>query len=141
MAAKRGSELLIKRGDGADPEVFTTVGALQSATVTFDGQPIDVTTADDVDGSNQIWRTYISGVKEMSISGNGIGKVIEPVQSVYEDFAAGSIVNFEVVVPFVGTWTVPMIVSNMTFNGPFDGTLGFDIALNSAGAPTFVAET
>ena len=141
MAAKRGSLLLIKRGDGADPEVFTSVGALRNGNVTFDGNPIDVTTSDDVDGSNEIWSAFITGVKGMSISGDGVGKAIEPVQSVYEDFASGAITNYEIVVPHVGTWTVAMVVTNMTFDGPFDGAVTFNLSMQAAGAPTFVAET
>jgi len=143
MTAKRGTLLLIKRGDGASPEVFTTVGALRNATLTFNGNPIDVTTADDVDGNNEIWRSQITGVKDFSVSGDGVGKAIEPVQSVYEDFAGVNAVvrNYQVVVPYVGTWTLPMVVTNMTFEGPYDGAVTFSVELQSAGAPTFVAET
>jgi len=141
MAAKRGSELLIKRGDGATPtEAFTTIGALQSATLTINGNAIDVTTADDVDVDDILWRASINGVKSMSISGNGIGKAIEPIQSLYEDFAGDVIRNVQVIVPYVGTWVVPVIITNMTFNGPYDGVSGFDITMEGAGAPSFTAE-
>lgn len=142
MAAKRGSTLLIKRGDGATPtEAFTTVGALRNGNITFDGNPIDVTTADDVDGNNEIWSSFITGVKSLSISGDGVAKAIEPIQSIYEDFAQGTIGNYEIVVPFVGTWTVPFVITNISFEGPYDGALTFSLSAQSAGAPTFVAET
>lgn len=141
MPAQRGSKLLIKRGDGADPEVFTTVGALQNSTLNINGNPINVTTGDDVDGNDEIWQTYITGPKDLSVSGNGIGKDLEPLQSVYDDFATGTIRNYEIVVPNLGTFTLAMIVSNMVFEGPYDGAQGFSLELQSAGAPTFVAET
>ncbi|MEO1602254.1 MAG: phage tail tube protein [Pseudomonadota bacterium] len=141
MAAVRGTEVLIKRGNGADPEVFTTVGAIRNATITINGNPIDVTTADDVDGNNEIWRTSITGVKDFSISGDGVAKALLPVQTVYNDFATGAITNYEVVAKWFGTWTVAMIVTNMTIEGPYDGAETFSIELQAAGAPTFVAET
>lgn len=140
MAAVRGSKLLIKRGDGAATEAFTTVGALQNATLALNGNPIDVTTADDVDGNDEIWQTFITGMKSLSVSGNGIGKAQEPIQSVYSDFAIGEITNYQIVVPHLGTFTVAMIVGNMEFSGPHDGVLGFSLSLQSAAAPTFVAE-
>lgn len=141
MPAIRGSALLIKRGDGASSEVFTTVGALQSSTVTINGDPIEVTTADDVDVNDEIWRTFITGPKTLSVSGNGIAKAFLPVQTVYNDFATGAVSNYELVVPNVGTFTAAMIVGSMTFEGPYDGVTGFSLDLQAAAAPTFVAET
>lgn len=142
MSAERGSKLLIKRGAGdGPPETFTTVGALQSSTLNINGDPIEVTTADDIDVNEEIWRTFITGPKTLSVSGNGIGKDLQPIQSVYNDFATGGIVNYEIVVPNLGAFTLPMIVGSMTFEGPYDGVSGFTIDLQSAGAPTFVAET
>jgi TP901-1 family phage major tail protein len=141
MAAQRGSKLLIKRGDGADPEVFTTVGALQSSTWSINGNPIDVTTADDVDTNGEIWQTFITGPKSGTISGNGIGKAFEPIQSLYDDFATGVIRNMEIVVPNVGTWTAAFVITDMTFEGPYDGASGFSLTLQLSGAPVFVAET
>lgn len=142
MPAQRGSKLLIKRGDGATPtEAFTTVGALQNASLSINGNPIEVTTSDDVDVNDEIWRSYITGPKDLSVSGNGIGKDLEPIQSVYNDFATGAITNYEIVVPNLGTFTLPIIVGNMEFTGQFDNAQGFSITLQSAGAPTFVAET
>lgn len=140
MAAVRGSELLIKRGDGASPEVFTTIGAIRNSRVTFDGNPIDVTTADDVDGNNEIWRTQITGVKSLAVSGDGIGKQLQPIQSMYSDFALGTISNYQVVIPYIGTFTVAMVITNMTFDGSYDGASTFSIEIASASAPTFVAE-
>jgi len=141
MTARRGSQLLVKRGDGATPtEAFTTVGALRNATVEINGNPIDVTTNDDVDANNEIWQTYITGVKTMTVSGDGIAKAIEPAQSIYEDFAEGNVVNYEIVVPYFGTWTAPFIVSNMSIPAAYDGVIGFSLTLQLNGAPTFVAE-
>lgn len=141
MSAVRGSNLLIRRGNGATPtEVFTTVGALQSSNLNINGNPIEVTTGDDVDVNNEIWRSYITGPKDLSVSGNGIGKALEPIQSVYNDFATGVITNYEIVVPNLGTFTLPMIVGSMEFTGPYDNVQGFSLTLQSAGAPTFVAE-
>jgi len=141
MSAKRGGTLLVKRSNGDSPETFTTVGAIRNASLSINGSPIDVTTVDDVDGNNEIWRTSITGLKDLSISGDGIGKAIEPIQSFYEDFAAGTLTNYQIVVPYVGTWEASMIITEMTFEGPYDGVLSFSFGMAAASAPTFTAET
>ncbi len=140
MVAKRGSDLTIKRGNAASPEVFTQVGAIQTSTLTINGNPIDVTTADDV-AAGEIWRTNITGVKDFSVSANGITKSFLPMQTIYAAFANGTVENYEIAVPNIGTWTVAMIVGDMDFPGPYDGAAEFSFTLVANGAPTFVAET
>lgn len=140
MVAKRGSSLTIKRGDGASSESFTQVGSVQTSTLTINGNPIDVTTADDV-VAGEIWRTHITGVKDFSVSASGITKNFLPMQSIYAAFAGGTVENYEITVPNIGTWTVAMIVGDMDFPGPYDGASEFSFTLVANGAPTFVAET
>lgn len=141
MPAKRGSTLLVKRGDAASPEVFTTFASIRNATLTINGQPINVTTGDDVDGNNEIWNTYITGPKDLSVSGEGIAKSLGQPQSVYQDFAAGTITNYQIVVPYIGTFTLAMIVGNMEFTGQYDDAVTFNLTLQGNEAPTFVAES
>lgn len=142
MPAVRGSNLLVKRGNGdGPPETFTTIGAIQNATLNLNGESIEVTTGDDVDVNNAIWRTFIHGPKELSVSGNGIGKALEPLQSIYNDWATDQFTDYEIVVPNLGTFTVTMIVESMEFIGPYDGVQGFSFSLKSSAAPAFVAET
>lgn len=137
MPAQRGSNLLISRGDGGGPEVFTAVGALKNASINFNGNPIDVTTRDDVDVNNEIWQTFITGPKSGTISGDGLSKDIGVVQDMYNDFATGAITNYQVLEPNVGTWEAPFIVSDMSYDGPYDEALSFNVTLQLAGAPTF----
>jgi TP901-1 family phage major tail protein len=140
MAAKRGTTLLIQRGDGELSETFETVSALRNAEVNFNGESIDVTTMDDLDVNNEIWRARITGVKDIVISADGLGKTVAGVQGITEDYLLGQITNYRVVIPYVGAFTAPFIVTNKTDNGAYDGALSFSISIESAGAPTFTAE-
>ena len=40
MAVQKGSAVLIKVGNGASPEVFTTIGALRSSSITINTEQI-----------------------------------------------------------------------------------------------------
>lgn len=140
MAAKSGTTLLIQRGDGELSETFDTVAALRNAEVNFNGESIDVTTMDDLDVNNEIWRARITGVKDITISADGLGKSVAGVQGITTDYLLGQKTNYRVVIPYVGAFTAPFIVVNKTDTGAYDGALSFSISIESAGAPTFVAE-
>lgn len=141
MTALRGTDVLVKRGNGADPEVFTTVGAIRNATVNFNGASIDTTTRDNVDANGEIWRDRITGVKDITVEGEGLGKAIEPIQSLVEDYLEGNLVNYELTIPYVGVFVVPMLVVNGVFTGQYDDAFGFSASLESAGAPAYTAAT
>ena len=55
MTAQRGKDLLIRIGDGGDPETFTTVAGLRATSLDFNAQAIDVTNSDSAD----MWREFI----------------------------------------------------------------------------------
>ena len=71
MTAQRGKDLLIKIGDGADPENFTTVAGLRATSLDFNAQTIDITNSDSVD----MWRELLAdGVKSATVAGSGVFK-------------------------------------------------------------------
>ncbi|MEO1720957.1 MAG: phage tail tube protein [Pseudomonadota bacterium] len=142
MTAQRGNKLLVKKGNGADPEVFTTIGALRTKGLQLAGNPINVTTDDDVDANDEIWNVFITGPKGMTISGDGIGKASNKaqLQAAYVDFSQGNLHNYEIVVPNLGTFTAAMYVTNMEFNGDYQDVITFTLELTLAQAPSFAAE-
>jgi predicted secreted protein len=140
MVAKRGSELKLLRGDGATPtEVFTLVGAVQTTNWSKTGAPINVTTGDDVDVNGEIWETFITGPKNGTFTASGIAKSLLPIQSIEDDFRTGAIVNYQIDVPNVGVDTAAFVVTDLSYEGPYDGVCSFNLTLQLAGAPTFVA--
>src|SRR5580698_1532340 len=101
MSAQRGKDLLIKIGDGASPEVFTTVAGLRATTLAFNAQTVDVTNADSV---NQ-WRELLDGggVASASISGSGVFKDAASDASLRTAFFGQTLKNFQIVIPSFGT--------------------------------------
>ena len=43
MAAQKGSALLMKIGNGASPEVFTTIGGMRSTSISMNDEVVDIT--------------------------------------------------------------------------------------------------
>lgn len=141
MAAKRGSKVLIKRGNGAGPEVFTTIGTLKTQDISFSAGQIDTTTLDNVDANGEAYQELMSGLRSISINGAGLAKAIGVVQDLFEDQLAGTIRNFELVIPHIGTVTCGFLIGEFQFSGNHDGTADFTMSAASSGVPTFVAET
>ena len=69
MAVQTGASLLVKVGNGASPEVFTTVAGLRDTSISINQETVDVTNKD----SSRV-RTLLApgGIKSFTISGSGV---------------------------------------------------------------------
>ena len=52
MAAQKGKDVLLKIGDGASPETYTTVAGLRARTLSLNAKSVDATDSD----SSGRWR-------------------------------------------------------------------------------------
>jgi TP901-1 family phage major tail protein len=135
MSAQKGKDLLIKIGDGADPENFTTVAGLRATTLAFNAQSIDVTNADSADQ----WRELLAGggVKTATVSGSGVFKDAASDTALRTAFFNQTLSNWKIVIPSFGTVAGPFKVTSLQYEGPYDGELKLSLSLTSAGALTF----
>jgi TP901-1 family phage major tail protein len=138
MSAQRGKDLLIKIGDGADPETFTSVAGLRATTLAFNAQTVDVTNADS---ANQ-WRELLDGggIASASISGSGVFKDASSDTTLRTAFFGQTLKNFQIVIPSFGTVAGPFKITALQYDGPYDGELKLSLSLASAGALTFTGE-
>ena len=135
MSAQKGKDLLIKIGDGAVPEVFTTVAGLRATTLAFNAWPIDVTNAD----SAEQWREILSGggVKSATLSGSGVFKDAASDSALRTAFFGQTLCDWQIVIPSFGTVAGPFKITSLQYDGPYDGELKLTLSLASAGALTF----
>lgn len=140
MAKQLGRALLVKIGDGADPEVFSNLCGLNSKTLTVNNASIDVTTADCNSPGGAHWTETLAGVKNVSVSGDGF----------FEDstaearmntvlMQADNKANFEIVVPDFGTYAGAFRITSAEFGGETEGGVTYSLSLESTGAVTFTA--
>jgi len=137
MTAQTGKDLLLKLGDGGDPESFSTVAGLRAKTISLNARSVDATDAD----SPNAWRELMpgAGVKAASISGSGIFKDAASDATVRGAFFAQSADNWRIVIPDFGELTGPFLVAALEYSGRFDGEAQYAITLASAGELTFQA--
>jgi predicted secreted protein len=96
MAAKKAIGTLLQVGDGASPEVFTTIGGLSSITgPNFTSNSIDVTSHDTTGG----FREKITGLKDAGqISGTLFFDCsLSQHQALLDDYKANTAKNYRLV--------------------------------------------
>src|SRR6201986_5006163 len=136
MTAQRGKDLLIKIGDGADPENFTTVAGLRATSLDFNAQTIDVTNSDSAD----MWRELLAdGVKSATVAGSGVFKDAVSDAALKSAFFNQTLANYQIVIPSFGTVAGPFKLTALQYDGPYDGELKISLSLASAGVVSFTS--
>lgn len=80
-----------------------------------------------------------AGIKTARISGSGVFKDAASDETVRQYFFDGTIRDWQVVVPELGTVEGPFQVASLEYAGQHDGEVSFDLGLESAGALSFAA--
>jgi TP901-1 family phage major tail protein len=134
MAAQKGKDLLIKISDGAS---FTTVAGLRARRLAFNAETVDVTHAESVGR----WRELLdgAGIKRAAVSGRGLFKDATSDALMRQTFFDGAVKTYQVVIPDFGTVEGSFQITSLEFAGEHDGEVTYELALESAGALSFVA--
>jgi TP901-1 family phage major tail protein len=137
MSGQKGRDVLIKIGDGDDPEVFVTVAGIRAKTISLNARGVDGTSGESPDA----WRELIAGagVKSASVSGAGVFKDADSDALIQQAFFAQAITRFQLIVPDFGTLEGPFLIEALDYSGDHDGEAAFAITLASAGALSFAA--
>ena len=148
MAAQKGSALLLKIGDGASPEVFTTVGGLRSTSITMNDEAVDITTKDSLGHRGLLAG---GGVNSVSVSGSGVftdAASETSLKSAYfaqQNSSDGSSAqtaafnNYQIIIPDFGTMTGSFMIASLEYAGEYNGEVTYSVTLESAAYVTFAA--
>ena len=133
MAVQKGASLVVKIGNGASPEVFTTVAGLQDTSIGINQETVDVTNKD----SSRV-RTLLAqgGVKSFTITGSGIFQDDASEQSVLSAFDGASFTNFQFLVPDYNTFTGAFQVTTLDYTGTYNGAVQYSMTFESASTVT-----
>jgi len=136
MAAQSGKDMLLKL-DQTGSGTFLTVAGLRSRALSFNAAAIDITDAE----SAGRWRELLSGggIRRAALSGAGIFKDQASDAKLRELFFAGTIRDWQLVLPDFGVVEGPFQITALQFAADHAGEVTFDLALESAGQLTFTA--
>lgn len=135
MAAQSGKDMLLKL-DQSGLGSFVTVAVLRSRSLAFNAASIDVTDAE----SAGRWRELLAGggIKRAAVAGSGIFKDQASDATIRSLFFAGTIRNWQLILPDFGTVEGPFQIVALEFSADHAGEVTFELALESAGQLTFV---
>lgn len=137
--AKLGKGTLLKRGQGTSPETYTTIPEILEISGSPGGTPdiIDVTNHD----TSGLYRESITGLitmPEMTCRANYIHHAQQ--DGLRSDMEAGSLVNFQLVIPAVGgnyTATFAARVRGWQVKTPLNEQQTVEFTLQPTGAPVW----
>ena len=134
MAAQQGKALLMKIGNGASPEVFTTIGGMRSNTLTMNDEMVDITTKDS-DGARTILAQ--GGVNSITIAGSGVFTDLASETTLKTSFNLAALINYQFLVPNFGTFTGAFMLTSLEYAGEYNGEVTYSFTFESSGATTF----
>lgn len=136
MTAQSGKDMLLKL-DQTGSGSFVTVAGLRSRSLAFNAAAIDVTDAE----SAGRWRELLAGggIKRAAVAGSGIFKDATSDATIRSLFFAGTIRNWQLILPDFGTVEGSFQIVALEFAADHAGEVTFELALESAGQLGFAA--
>lgn len=134
MAAQQGKALLMKIGNAASPEVFTTIGGMRSNTLTMNDEMVDVTNKDS-SGARSILAQ--GGVNSITIAGSGVFTDSASETTLKGKFNVSALTNYQFIVPNFGTFTGKFMLTSLEYAGEYNGEITYSFTFESSDAITF----
>ena len=131
MAAQKGKSLLMKIGDGASPEVFTTIGGMRSTTLTLNDEIVDITKKDSTNEARELLAA--AGVKSGTVAGSGVFTDSASETTRYGKWHASANSNYQFLVPNLITVTGAFQLSSLEYAGEYNGEVTYSFTFESAG--------
>lgn len=132
MTAQKGVEFLLKVDIAS---TFTTVAGCRTLSFSRSRNPVDVTNADSSGLARELLST--AGTKQASISFSGVFTDAASDAALETDFEAGTLRDFQIVVPDYGTYEGGFVITQLDFSGSYDAHQEFSMTLESGDAWTF----
>jgi len=131
MAAQKGRALLMKIGNAASPEVFTTIGGMRSTSITLNDEAVDITNKDTTNDARSLLAA--AGIKSMSVSGNGVFTDSASETTLYGKWHAAANANYQFLVPNLVTFTGAFMLETLEYAGEYNGEVTYSFSFQSAG--------
>lgn len=137
MPAQSGRNVLIKVEDTPGGGTYTAVGGLRTKQFRLSNRESDV--SDSESPGAWVEREVGHSLKSLEFSGNGVWKNTTQLKQVVNAVLASQILNYQMVVPGLGTFAGAFAVGNVDMGGPHDDTITFSASFMSAGQIAFTA--
>jgi predicted secreted protein len=134
MTSQKGRGLLLKIGDGEDPEVFNAIGAARATQMLLNNQPAETTSM-----AGNGMREYLSeaGLQSLAVKLDGLFKDAAAEERLREAAFSRGAMNYELQFPNGDKYAARFVVQEYQRGGTFDGLEVFSVTLARSGAGVF----
>lgn len=132
MTAQRGRDLLLKIGDGGEPEVFTAIGSARATFLSVDNRLADATPLGGDSGAAFAGRA-------VTVRVNGLFRDQEAEELLRAAAFSGAAVNCELSFPNGDRHAAAFVVAEYARSGTHEGLEGFSATLRQSGPGVFTA--
>ena len=134
MPSQNGRDLLLKIGNGADPEVFSTLGAARAVALALDNTPVDATTMDS-SGAQQLQAA--AGVQAMTLALEGLFKDSAAEETLRLSAFSRTAKNYQLLFPNGDLFAASFIIGRYQRGGSVGGLESFSVTLHRTGTGAF----
>lgn len=136
MTIQNGALVLIKVGDGGEPENFATIGGLRTSRIALNNQAIHASHHD-----SGVWRQLLpgGGIRSMAISGTGLFTDGISEETLRGYAFGGTVNNYRFIFANGDYVAGPFLIASYERGGNHNGEEIYAITLESAGAITFTS--
>jgi len=137
MSIQSGKAILLKIGDGAEPQNYASAAGLRMKTISLNARSIDVTNADSANG----WRELLggAGIKTCSVTGSGVFVDAAADEQIRQAFFDQLVKDWQLIIPDFGIIEGAFLIAALEYSGRHDGEAAWSMTLSSAGALGFTA--
>lgn len=130
MSAEKGRSFVLKQGDGATSEQFTTIGGAKVTGFAFAGEDVSIQDKDDAG-----WETLLAdaGKKSVSLSLSGVFKDSAAEAILVAAALAQTIDNYELFFENLDKFSGAFKVGGLDYSGADNDTLQYTCTLSSSG--------
>ncbi|KKJ75446.1 hypothetical protein WH95_18570 [Kiloniella litopenaei] len=135
MAKESGVKVILKVGDGADPEAFNDLSGQKDTRMSGAANAVDV--SDKTTGG---WGSTLPGTRNMTVTSSGfaVWPDTNGLQILRAHWEAGTNVNCELILNDSGNkYAGAFSITQLDIGGANDGATEYSVTLQNAGQPTY----
>lgn len=138
MAYQKGSDMLLKMDTASSGgPTFTSMAGITTKSIQLDSEMVDVTNQDSTNKYRELLAG--AGIKKFRVSGSGVFTDGTAENAAMSSFLAGTIKQWQIIVPSLGTFQSYMQITQLEFSAPHNKEVTYQITLESSGDLTYTA--
>jgi len=134
MPSQNGRDLLLKIGNGGNPETFTTIGAARTVEMALENEPVDATA---MNSGGIVTLQADAGIQSLQIALQGLFKDSAAEETLRAAAFNRTANNYQLLFPTGAVYAAAFVIADYRRSGSYDGLESFTVTLLRTGTGTY----